>query len=138
MCARATLPLDGSATLPSLQPRHDNKVTRTHSCCPAAICSSNIWMGHFCPTCTLHPLIHAGDASVILVSCPISSRPKTDENRPHAALRILTRCAHRSAEQGPLWGCDRVGVHKNAIVPMRLHPASGSHPHKWGPCSAVC
>ena len=30
-------------------------------------------------------------------------------------LRILARCAHRSAEQGPLWGCDRVGVHKNAV-----------------------
>jgi hypothetical protein len=33
-------------------------------------------------------------------------------------------------EQGPLWGCDRVGVHKNAIVPMRLHPAPGSDPRK--------
>jgi len=20
---------------------------------------------------------------------------------------------------------------------VRLHPAAGSHPHKWGPCSAV-
>jgi len=36
-----------------------------------------------------------------------------------------------------LWGCDRVGVHKNAFVPMRLHPAPGSHSHVWGPCSAV-
>ena len=30
-----------------------------------------------------------------------------------------------AGEQGPLWGCDRVGVHKNAIVPMRIHPAPG-------------
>jgi len=29
---------------------------------------------------------------------------KLDENRRHAALRILTRCAPRSVEQGPFWG----------------------------------
>jgi len=38
--------------------------------------------------------------------------------------------------RGPFWGCDREGVHKNAIQPMRLHPAPGSHPQR-GPCSAV-
>ena len=36
-----------------------------------------------------------------------------------------------AGEQGPLWGCDRVGVHKNAIVLMRIHPAPGSDPNKW-------
>jgi hypothetical protein len=30
--------------------------------------------------------------------------------------------------RGPFWGCDRVGVYKNAIQPMRLHPTPGSHP----------
>ena len=40
-------------------------------------------------------------------------------------------------EQGPLWGCDREGVHKNAIRSMRLHPALGSHSRKRGPCFAV-
>jgi hypothetical protein len=42
--------------------------------------------------------------------------------------RVFTnpaRCAHRSAEQGPLWGCDRVGVRKPAFVPVRRQPATG-------------
>src|SRR5690349_5798480 len=73
------------------------------------------------------------ECAVPLITCR-----KPDENRRHAVLRILTRCAHRSAEQGPLWGCDCEGVHKDAIdTEVHLHPAPGSHPDKWGPCSAV-
>ncbi len=48
------------------------------------------------------------------------------------SLQILVRCAHRSAEQGPLWGCNRVGVRKPAFVPVRRHPATGSHPRARG------
>jgi len=53
------------------------------------------------------------------------------------SLQILARCTHRSAEQGPLWGCDRVGVRKPAFIPVRRHPATGSHPRARGPCSAL-
>ena len=41
------------------------------------------------------------------------------------------------AGAGAPWGWDRVGVHKNAIQSVRLHPAPGSHPRKRGPCSTV-
>ncbi len=48
------------------------------------------------------------------------------------SLQILARCTHRSAEQGPLWGCERVGVRKPAFIPVRRHPATGSHPRARG------
>ncbi len=44
----------------------------------------------------------------------------------------LARCTHRSAEQGPLLGCERVGVPKPAFFPVRRHPAAGSHPRARG------
>ena len=48
------------------------------------------------------------------------------------SLQIFARCTHRSAEQGPLWGCDRVGARKPAFSPsakatgyrVRLRPIS--------------
>ncbi len=48
------------------------------------------------------------------------------------SLQILARCTHRSAEQGPLWGCEHVGVLKPAFFPVRRHPATGSHPRARG------
>ncbi len=70
-------------------------------------------------------------------SASLFTAKKDGENSPHTSLQILVKCTHRSAEQGPLWGCDRVGVRKPAYVPVRRHPATGSHPRARGPCSAV-
>jgi hypothetical protein len=52
-------------------------------------------------------------------------------------FRILARCAHRSAEQGPLGRCDRIGGRKNAMHLGALASRYRVASHRWGPCSAV-